>query len=122
MLNKQHFNIVIILPLVGIWLCWLWHPAIVTGRRTAHLPDPAIYPSSSEVTIRPGPIILADSHATAEEREKAESDPGASTQENATQDKTNPAAQQKSKTEPLKTFVPSEKVKADQAVDFPYDI
>jgi hypothetical protein len=120
MLNKQLIRKVIILPLVGIWMCWLGHPAIVTGRSSVDLPDPSIYPSNSEVIIRPGRFILADNHQTAEE--KAESNQSAAAQENAKPDKTNPSAQQKSKTKPLKTFVPSEKVKADQAVDFPYDI
>ena len=122
MLNNQIIKKVIIAPLVGIWLCWLWHPAMVTGQSTADLPDPAIYPSNSEVIIRPQPIILAENHETAEQKEKAESDQSASAPENATPDKTDSSAQQKSKTRPLKTFVPSEKVKADQAVDFPYDI
>jgi hypothetical protein len=120
--NKQLIKKMITLPLVGIWLCWLWHPATVTGQRTVDLPDPAICPSNIEVIIRPRRIILADSHETAEEKENAESDQSASAQENAPPDKTNSSAQQKSKTKPLKTFVPSEKVKADQAVDFPYDI
>ena len=125
MLNKQLIRKVIILPLVGIWLCWLcwlWHPTIVTGQSTANLADPVIYRSNSEVIIRPGSLILADNHRAAEEQEKTESDQNASAQDNATPDKTNPSAQQKSKTKPLKTFVPSEKVKADQAVDFPFDI
>jgi hypothetical protein len=66
MLNKQLIKRMIIPPLVGIWL---WYPAIVTGQRTADLPDPAITPSNSEVIIRPGRIILADNHETAEKKD-----------------------------------------------------
>tara|TARA_Y100000031_G_scaffold102725_1_gene112596 strand:+ start:92 stop:433 length:342 start_codon:yes stop_codon:yes gene_type:complete len=50
-----------------------------------------------------------------------------STEKNGSEQKTEPkkkstSPKSREKTAPRKPFVPSEKVKADQAVDFPYDI
>jgi len=63
-------------------------------------------------------IVLQDQSSTTEKQKSAPSgeDPA------ATGKKKDPSPQQTKKKAPPKSFVPSEKIKADKAVDFPADI
>jgi hypothetical protein len=68
----------------------------------------------------PDRIVLAENKQAAEENNAAGATQGGQAEEKSATDTAIPAGKDKGKT--LKTYVPTEKVKADQAVDFPYDI
>ena len=99
------------------FLCFTDLPATTTVKD----PKDIIIDSNKETFLRARLRIAQNSGKS---QEKNATDPagdndGRQKSEKKTQ---NQAPGSKSKTDPLKTFEPSEKVKADQAVDFPYDI
>ena len=118
MIKKYVFT----LPLFGVWFCLLWQPICFAGRHTAKLSGPSDFRTDIEGRVEPDEIILAENHQTADEQNEAGTAPKGQAQEQPATKDAKPTAEEKSKTKPLKTFVPSEKVKADQVVDFPYDI
>ncbi len=113
---------VLTLPLVGVGFCLLWYPTCFAGRSPAELPGPAGFRTDSEGRVQPDEIILAENNQNAEERNPARTAQNGQAEEKPAMDNAKPSSKEKNKTKALKTFEPSEKVKADQAVDFPYDI
>ena len=113
---------VLTLPLLGVWFCLLWQPTCFAGRSTAELQGSTDFQTNIQGRVQPYEIILAENNQTDEEQNRAGTAQNGQTQEKSATKDAKPTAEEKSKTKPLKTFVPSEKVKADQVVDFPYDI
>ena len=122
MLNNQtHIKWLITLPLL-LCLGVVWQPRGAAGRSITEFSKRPTYRNGVEARVQPHGIMLADNHRTEEQTGKTgASDDGAAEKKNAT-DKKNKAKKEDNKTKPLKSFVPTEKVKADQAVHFPYDI
>jgi hypothetical protein len=120
MLNKRIMKTVIMSLLV--WGCLPWLPAVAAGHRTIEPLAPATYLSNAEAQMGPDRIVLAENKQAAEEDNAAGATQAGPTEEKSATDTANPAGKDKAKTKTLKTYVPTEKVKADQAVDFPYDI
>ncbi len=117
-MNKKWLSILPLLLGMGI----VWPPTGFADRCMAEFSDSPAYRKGIEVLVLPQGILLADSHRTEEQTGKTTtSDHGAAEKKTATDNK-NKAKKEDSKTKPLKSFEPTEKVKADQAVDFPYDI
>jgi hypothetical protein len=91
------------------WILFLWLPG-----------HPAVF--SDRIIAEHHRLLLAEKDG--KPREQGVSSPAQDREANQ-KDKLNPKPETSApkKTEaPLTPFVPSEKVKADQAVDFPYDI
>lgn len=105
-----------------VWVCLPWLPALAAGHRTLEPPAPATYLSNAEAQMKPDGIVLAENKQAAEEDNAAGANQAGQAAEKSATDNANPAGKEKAKTKTLKTYVPTEKVKADQAVDFPYDI
>ncbi len=120
MLNKLIIKTVIMSVLV--WVCLPWLPAVAAGHRTVERLNPATYLSNGQARMRPDRIVLAENKQTAEEDNAAGANQESQAAEKSATDNANPPGKDKAKTKTLKTYVPTEKVKADQAVDFPYDI
>lgn len=81
-------------------------------------------PSSSDFSMLKD-IALAqlEKKKTKTEKEKTESSSERNAWDSEEETKTEKSKQDSgAKPKPLKSFVPSEKIEADQAVDFPYDI
>ena len=120
MLNKS-IMITVIMSLLA-WVGLLWLPALAAGHRTIESLAPTTYRLKAEARMRPEGIILAESKQAVEEENAAGANQAGQAEEKPATDNTNPAGKDKAKIKTLKTYVPTEKVKADQAVDFPYDI
>ena len=65
---------------------------------------------------------LSENNRSAEDKNGTESAPGEDPEQTPDTDSESKSSKQKSNTDTVKSFTPTEKVKADQAVDFPYDI
>jgi len=122
MLNKRIVKTVFMPLLVWAWVCLPWLPAVAAGHSTTELLDPAAYPSNGEAQMGPDRIVLAENKPAAEEDNAAGTTQEGQAEEKSATENANPPGKDKGKTKTLKTYVPTEKVKADQAVDFPYDI
>ena len=75
-----------------------------------------------DTLAQPNGVRLADNHSTQEQSGKTGSSDNGPAEEQTVPGNKNKTKKEDNTTKPLKSFVPSEKVKADQAVDFPYDI
>ncbi len=107
---------VILVTFIFYILTCLWGGSYAIERTVEDRVSPLSWRAFSEDTASLSEFILADnehssepSPADSENKEKTE----------ATEEKAEPA---KPAPKPRKPFVPSEKVKAGQSVDFPYDI
>ena len=110
------------LPLLGVWFCLQWQPTCLAGHSTTELLDPAACHSNGEASMRPDGVILAENKQAAEKKNPAGAAQNGQAKEKSATNNANPPAKEKNTTKTLKPFEPTEKVKADQAVDFPYDI
>ena len=80
-------------------------------------------PSSSDFSTLQDIALAQLEKETKTEKEKTESSPEPDAWDSEKETKTEKSKQESgAKPKPLKSFVPSEKIEADQAVDFPYDI
>ena len=119
--NRTRKKWLITLPLL-LWLGVVWHPRSIVGSYITEFSELPAHRNNMETLTQPHGIRLADNHSTQEQTGKTgTSDNGAAKTKTATDNK-NKVKKEDNKTKPLKSFVPTEKVKADQAVDFPYDI
>ena len=99
------------------FLCLTALPATTTVKA----PKKRIIDSKKETFLR-GRLLIAQNSGKSQEK-NATGSAADNDRKQKTEKKTqNQAPASKSKTDPLTVFEPSEKVKADQAVDFPYDI
>ncbi|MGD9181269.1 MAG: hypothetical protein PVF26_16190 [Desulfobacterales bacterium] len=81
--------------------------------------DPSYQSHSDQKKSKQHPVMVAQSETRPLTKEKTAPSSGSSASESKTQEKEeSDEAQQK----PLKEFRPSERIEAEQAVDFPYDI
>ncbi len=122
MLNNRTRKIWLIALPLSLWLGIVWQPRGIAGISITEFSEPPAHRNGIEAVSQSHGVRLADNHSTQQQAGKAgSSDDGADEEKTAT-DKKNEAKKEDKKSKPLKSFVPTEKVKADQAVDFPYDI
>ena len=119
--NRTRNKWLITLPLL-LWLGVVWHPRSIAGSSITDFSELPAHRNGIETVAQPHGIRLADNHSTQEQTGKTgSSDSGAAEEETVSGDQSK-TKKEDNKAKPLKSFVPTEKVKADQAVDFPYDI
>jgi hypothetical protein len=119
--NRMPKKWLLTMPLL-LWLVVLWQSPGFAGRSIAEFSDPSAFRSGAEAMAQPHGFILSDNHRTDEvTRKKDASDSGAAG-DNSAKNNENETKKENNKTKSLKSFEPTEKVKADQAVDFPWDI
>ena len=100
---------VLTISILGFWVAAT--QALAVGLAVQSLPD--------QKGAKPHPVMMAQNEAgtTPQEKTVPPSDNSASESEN--KEKTESAGAQE---KPLKQFRPTERIEAEQAVDFPYDI
>ena len=101
---------------------FLWQPPGFAGRAISDFWSPSAYGSKAEAGAPLHGFILADNHSTDEETNRTGTPPGDGAGEKNAADNEKETKKENNNTKPLQPFKPSEEVKADQAVDFPYDI
>ena len=80
---------------------------------------PSYQPLPNQKQSKQHPIVVAQSEIQTTTKEKTAPSSESSASESKTQEKKESAEAQE---KPLKEFRPSERIEAEQAVDFPYDI
>jgi len=80
---------------------------------------PSYQPLPDQKQSKQDPVVVAQSETRTTTKEKAAPASESSASESKTQEKKESAGTQE---KPLKEFRPSERIEAEQAVDFPYDI
>ena len=93
----------------------------VPATTTVKVPKKIIIESKKETFLR-ARLLIAQNSRNGEEKNATGSTVENNSKQNPEKKTQKQAPTSKSKTAPLTSFEPSEKVKADQAVDFPYDI
>ena len=81
--------------------------------------DPLYQPLPDQKQSKQHPVVVAQSETQTTTKEKTAPSSESSASEPKTQEKKESAGAQE---KPLKVFRPSERIEAEQAVDFPYDI
>ena len=119
--NRTHIKWLITLPLL-LCLGVVCQPRGAAGRSITEFSEQPTYQNGVEARVHPHEIMLADNHRTEEQTGKTDAHDDGAAEKNAATDIKKKVKKEDNKTKPLKSFVPTEKVKADQAVDFPYDI
>ena len=99
------------------FLCLTAFPAITTVKA-----EKEIIIKSKKEAFQRGRLLIAQNSRDGEENNATGSTVENDSKQNPEKKTQKQAPTSKSKTAPLTTFEPSEKVKADQTVDFPYDI
>ena len=84
--------------------------------------SPSTFRFDADVMAQPRAMILADNHGAGEQTDKTGISSDDKTQQKTATNNEKKTLKDKNETKGLKSFEPTEKVKADQAVDFPYDI
>jgi hypothetical protein len=112
----------VIPPLVGVWFCLLWQPGCWADHSPAGSLNSAATHFNLSAEMTPDGIILAEEKRAADKKQPTGAAPTGRTEEKSAANNKAPSSQEKNNAGDLKSFEPSEKVKADQAVDFPYDI
>lgn len=100
----------------------VWQPLGFAGRSISEFSDSPAYRSGAEALAQPHGFILADNHRAEEETNKTNTSHSGKVEKNVAGNNEKKTEKENMKTKSLKPFEPTEKVKADQAVDFPYDI
>jgi hypothetical protein len=77
---------------------------------------------SGQQTFRQSRLFIAQHNSDVQEASDPELNPENRSKPNAEKKTKQEALPSKANTDPLPSYEPSEKIKADQAVDFPYDI
>ena len=108
--------------LLVLCLGLLWQAPGFAGCGVIDFSSPSLFICGAETMAPPNRFILADNHGTDEQTGKTDASHGDAEGDKATENNKKKTKQENNKTKSLKTFEPTEKVKADQAVDFPYDI
>jgi len=80
---------------------------------------PSVQPLPGQKQAKQHPVVIAQSETRTTTQEKTAPPSDSSASDSETQEKTESAGAQE---QPLKEFRPTERIEADQAVDFPYDI
>ena len=80
---------------------------------------PSYQPLPDQKQSKQNPVVVAQSETRTTTKEKTAASSESSAAESKTQEKKESAGTQE---KPLKEFRPSERIEAEQAVDFPYDI
>ena len=119
--NRAHKKWLITLPLL-LWLGVIGPPRGIAGSSITEFSELPTHRNGFETLAQPQGIRLADNHSTQEQTGKTGSSGDGAVDGKTATDNENKTKKEGDKTKPLKSFVPTEKVKADQAVDFPYDI
>jgi hypothetical protein len=114
MLNKS-IMITVIMSLLA-WVGLLWLPALAAGHRTIESLAATTYRLKAEARMGPDRIYLAENKQGAEEENTTGANQEGQAAEKPATDNTNPAGKEKAKTKTLQTYVPTEKVKADQII------
>lgn len=109
--------------LLGVLFCIMWLPP---GTSSADRIDPDHAESApvqnNATVVRQYKFMVAENNRSAEDQDGTESASGEDPEQKPATDSESRPAKQKSNTDSVKSFEPTEKVKAEQAVDFPYDI
>jgi cytoskeletal protein RodZ len=126
MLNKKFKKRLTFGPLLFFvaGYCFVWLSTCLAAQNSTELQRPEIFQSRNGADVRQNNFLVAENSRNDEEKKSSDSTPR---REPDTQNETKTETEtqtpdQKGKTDPLKSYQPSEKVKADQVVDFPYDI
>ena len=106
--------------LVLVWICFLCLPANLAAQNTADPHESEFSPIKITANTRQNNFIVAQNNRNGEIENGSDSTPGEESGQECETEKQ--PSKQKSQTDSMKSFEPTEKVKADQAVDFPYDI
>jgi len=107
---------------VLVWtvlVCLAGQPAMGSNLEQQNL---KIAIKQKPVPAPPEAVLVAENNSDAKEGEPAGSAQSEEPGQNPEAPKTGDGPAAKREAEPIKPFVPSEEVKAEQAVDFPYDI
>lgn len=100
---------IITAAILGFWVIANW--AVPAGPSYQPLPD--------QKQSKQHPVVLAQSETQSSTKEKTAPSTESSASESKIQEKEESVGAQE---KPLKEFRPSERIEAEQAVDFPYDI
>ena len=100
---------IITFAILGFWVFANW--ALPAGPSYQPLPD--------QKQSKQHPVVIAQSETRTTTKEKTAPSSESSAPESKTQEKKESA---EAREKPLKEFRPSERIEAEQAVDFPYDI
>ena len=121
--NKDKKRIIFLRRLFLVWLCFVWLPLSLS---TADSIDPvraeSVLFQNEATVVRPHNFMVAENNRKAEDKNGSDAAPGQDPEQKPETNGERKPSKQKNKTDSLKSFEPTEKVKADQAVDFPYDI
>jgi len=124
MLNNQDKKRFIFLRrLLWAGLCFVWLPAsISTADSIDAVGAGSVLLQNEAAVLRPHNFIVAENNRNNEDNNGPDSAPGEDPEQKPAAESESKLSKPKNKTESVKSFEPTEKVKADQAVDFPYDI
>ncbi len=107
---------------VLLWLGVVGQPRSMAGSSITEFSARPAHRNGIDTLSQPNGVRLADNHSTKEQSGKTGSSDNGTAEEKTVPANKNKTKKEDNTTKPLKSFVPTEKVKADQAVDFPYDI
>jgi hypothetical protein len=110
----------IILSLV--WIFFFWVAVSPAMKSTDSQENVEEIISQDKGVVEHKIFFLVENDSDPEEEKAAGSTESEESNQKTKPKKGNAASKSRKKTAPLNPFVPSEKVKAGQAVDFPYDI
>jgi len=109
--------------LLWVLLCLMWLPPSISSADRIN-PDHAesVPVQNKPKAVRQSKFMVAENNRSAEAEDGTESASGEDPEQKPATNSESKPVKQKSNTDSVKSFEPTEKVKADQAVDFPYDI
>lgn len=107
---------------IGVWLFFLGLSAWLATGKTNVQAGPESVAHSSPLDLQPPTLLFAENSTNAKQQEQSGSTRDQESKPKSETETAKEASPSQDKEAPRRPFVPSEKVKADQAVDFPYDI
>ena len=110
-------KLILIVGVCFFYLALTAPAAISTDTAKTH-----INAESGQQTIQQTRLLIAQDNADAQAAGDPGSNPENQSEPNAEKKTKQEALPSEANTDPLPSYEPSEKIKADQAVDFPYDI
>lgn len=109
-------------PIIFAWICFFFLGLTTAAAISTNAAETHTTAESAAQTFQQARVLIAQDNSDGQEAK----DPGLNTENrskpNAEKKTKQDAPPSRAKTDPLPSYEPSEKVKADQAVDFPYDI
>lgn len=121
--NRDKKRLIFLRRLLWAGLCFVWLPvSLSTADGIDAVGAGSVRLQNEAAVLRPHNFMVAENNRNTEDKNGSDSAPGEDPQQKPATDSESKPSKQKNKTDSLKSFEPTEKVKADQAVDFPYDI